>query len=62
MELKEMLIRFVAVAAVLGGAVVLLELGRTDALGYYWFGTLVAVLLLAAGLTIIWIKSSIHRR
>jgi hypothetical protein len=61
MELKEALIRFFAVAAALGGAVILLELCRDNSLGYYWFGSLAAVMLLAAGLTIIWMKSGSHR-
>jgi len=61
MKHKEALITFLAIAAVVGGIVILLGLWKDDNLGYYWAGTVAGILLLAGGLTVGWTRSRFFR-
>jgi uncharacterized membrane protein HdeD (DUF308 family) len=58
---KELLIIFLALLSVIGGLVLLLTLWKENDLSYYWFGTIVGIFLLSAGLTVMWTKSRFSR-
>jgi hypothetical protein len=55
-EVRETLVRLFAIAAILGGAILLFGLWQYNDLGY-WVGTVCGVLLIAGGVTFIWPKS-----
>jgi hypothetical protein len=60
MECKETLIKFFAVVSSVTGAVLLLHFWGCD-LEIWWPGYLAGVLLLSAGITVIWTRIGFHR-
>lgn len=61
MKHREVLITFLAIAAIVGGTVLLLGLWKGDDLWDDWGGTVAGIILLAAGLTVAWMKSKFYR-
>ena len=52
---------FFAIASVIGGGIILAVLWRNNGLTDYWFFAVLGVLLLAAGLTVLWTMSALYR-
>lgn len=61
LNLHALPLAFFAIASIIGGAIILAALWRDDGLANYWFFAVVGVLILSAGLTVLWVKSRFFR-